>query len=68
MSQKTRGNTVRALLKIIEVLIEGPVTARQVAEKSGVCPATAYNYIKTIGEFLPVHKMDQKNPVRFWLE
>lgn len=67
-------HTLRTAFKIIDALLKGPYTAKEIADIVGSELATCYLYIRVIGDFLPVSEMKRKInatgriPKVYWIE
>ena len=71
-----RNYILRALLRVIETLLKGPYTIKEISDITGMTIRTCYYYVKTISEVLPVQSIRRKRnikgkgltPKHFWLE
>ena len=66
---KSKAKILRLALEIINVLLQGPITARQLGPQVGISQRTAYRYIKAIGEVMGDKLRKAGNmPSRWWIE
>ena len=71
-----RCDALRKGMKIIDVLLKGPYTVKEIAGITGLSGRTTYYYIKTISELLPVQAIRRKRkkrgqgrqPEAYWIE
>ena len=69
-----RKNTLRTVLKVIEALLQGPHTVKEIADIAGLQWRIAYGYVAVVSEFMPVQSVIRKvnpkgsQPKFYWIE
>ena len=70
----TRSQILRTGLKVIDMLLKGPVTVHVMADTLGLHQNQVYMYVKTLSEFLPIQTAKRKPKpsgrpyLVYWLE
>lgn len=71
-----RNYILRTLLRVIETLLKGPYTIKEISDITGLSIRVCYYYVKTISEVLPVRSVRRTRalkgsglvPKHYWIE
>ena len=71
-----RNYILRTLVRVIETLLKGPYTAKEISGITGLSLRQVYYYLKTLSEVLPVQSVKRKRqlkgqglvPKHYWME